>query len=176
MVVLMLVSGSIYACSVFSYVFLWTVAPKPWANAFVLPAAAYPAVSGVLLVAASLAMLYAGRMLTREASAALYLALAAAVVCMAASFAVDLAGHFASGLSASGSGYGAVVYLIVSLNGFYVTIAVAMALFTFARRIAGKLDRVRRVTFENTQLFWQYTVAQSLVGLAVVHLAGRLLV
>jgi cytochrome c oxidase subunit I+III len=176
MIVLMLVSGSIYACAVFSYLFLWTVAPQPWEKAFVLPAATYPAVSGTLLVAASLAMLYAGRMLTREASAGLYLSLVAAVACLAGAFGVDLAGHCASGLRASASGYGAVVYLIVSLNGFYVTIVVAMALFTAARRMAGKLDRVRRVTFENTQLFWQYTVAQSLVGLALVHLVGRVLV
>jgi cytochrome c oxidase subunit I+III len=175
MVVLMLVSGSIYGCAVFSYLFLWTVQPEPWATAFLLPAAWHPIASGALLVAASLAMFHAGRMLTREASPGLYLALIVAIASLAAAFGLDLAGHLASGLSPSGSGYGAVVYLIVSLNGFYVTIAIAMALFTLARRIAGKLDRVRRVTFENTQLFWQYTVAQSLAGLVVVHLVGRLL-
>ena len=36
-----------------------------------------------------------------------------------------------------------------------------MALFTLARYGHGRLDRVRRATFDNTRLFWHYTVAQS---------------
>ncbi len=173
MVILMLVSGSIYGCAVFSYLFLWTAAPELWEKAFVLPATAYPAVSAALLVTAGLSMSYARRMLDREARLGLYLSLFVAIACLSGAFGVDLAGHVESGLRPSASGYGAVVYLIVSLNGFYVTIVTAMALFTLARRVAGKLDRERRVTFDNTRLFWQYTVAQSLVGLVVVHLMGR---
>jgi cytochrome c oxidase subunit I+III len=175
MVVLMLVSGSMYGCAVFSYLFLWTAAPELWAKSFVLPEAIYPVASAALLVAAAVAMFYAGRMLNREASVGLYLSLFVAVACLAGAFAADLAGLVTSGLSPSGSGYGAVVFLIVSLNGFYMTLVVAMALFTAARRMAGKLDRERRVTFENTQLLWQYTVAQSAVGLVVVHGVSRLL-
>ena len=114
-------------------------------------------------------------MLDRDGSVGLYLSLVVAVACLAGAFGIDLAGSLASDLRPSDSGYAAVVYLVGSLNGFYVTIVIAMALFTLARRVAGKLDRIRRVTFDNTQLFWQYTVAQSLMGLAVVHLAGRML-
>jgi cytochrome c oxidase subunit I+III len=176
MIVLMFVSGSIYACAVFSYLFLWTVSPEPWGKAFVVPAVPYPIVSGLLLAAASLAMFHARRMLDREASLGLYLALVVAIVCLAGAFGIDLAGLLASDLRPADSAYGAVVYLIASLNGFYMTIVIAMALFTLARRAARKLDRVRRVTFDNTRLFWQYTVAQSFVGLALVHVAGRALV
>jgi cytochrome c oxidase subunit I+III len=176
MIVLMFVSGSIYACAVFSYLFLWTVSPEPWGKAFVVPAAGYPIMTGLLLGAASLAMFYARRMLDRDASLGLYVSLVAAIVCLAGAFSIDLAGLVESDLRPADSACGAVVYLIASLNGFYMTIVIAMALFTLARRAARKLDRVRRVTFDNTRLFWQYTVVQSFVGLALVHVAGRALV
>ena len=41
--------------------------------------------------------------------------------------------------------------------------------------LAGKLNAVWRVTYDNTQLFWFYAVGQGLVGLAMVHLSPRLL-
>ena len=49
-----------------------------------------------------------------------------------------------------------------------------MGLYTIARWLAGKLDSVRRATFDNTMLFWHYTVGQGLVGLLVVHGFPRL--
>jgi hypothetical protein len=36
------------------------------------------------------------------------------------------------------------------------------------------VDNVRRVTFDNARLFWHYTVAQTLVGLVLVHGFPRL--
>jgi len=33
---------------------------------------------------------------------------------------------------------------------------------------------VRRVTFDNARLFWHYTVAQTLVGIVLVHGFPRL--
>jgi hypothetical protein len=65
------------------------------------------------------------------------------------------------------------VYLIASLQGFYGFIVVFMALYTCARRMTDKLDHVRRVTFDNTRLFWHYTVVQTLAGLTLVHGFGR---
>ena len=73
------------------------------------------------------------------------------------------------------SSYGAVVYMVSALQGAYVFTVAVMALYTIARSLAGKLDGRRRATFDNTMLFWHYTVAQGLLGLALVHLAPRLL-
>ena len=44
-----------------------------------------------------------------------------------------------------------------------------MGLYTIARWLAGKLDSVRRTTFDNTMLFWYYTVGQGVAGLLVVY-------
>ena len=39
---------------------------------------------------------------------------------------------------------------------------------------SGLLDGVRRVTFDNTMVFWYYAVLQALAGLALVHSFPRL--
>jgi heme/copper-type cytochrome/quinol oxidase subunit 3 len=169
MVVLMLVAASIFACAIFSYLFLWTVSPELWRTALTLPPVLYPLTSAALLCASTLGLVVANRMLRRDASFTFYAALTLAIVCMTTAFGIDLAAHMNMGLRPDASGYGALVYLFVALHGFYGLVVIAMALYTLARRIAGKLDAVRRVTFDNTRLFWHYTVAQSLVGLALIH-------
>jgi hypothetical protein len=77
-------------------------------------------------------------------------------------------------LSPTESAYGAIVHAVLSVDGFFGAVAVVLALFAFARRASGRLDRARRVTFDNARLFWHYTVAQTLVGLALVHGFPRL--
>jgi hypothetical protein len=77
-------------------------------------------------------------------------------------------------LLAGESAYGAIVHAVLTLDAFFVAAAIALALFALARRAAGRLDRVRRVTFDNARLFWHYVVAQTLVGLLLVHGFPRL--
>ena len=66
------------------------------------------------------------------------------------------------------------MYAIHSIDGFFVAVCLILAGLAVARRVAGRLDAARRVTFDNARLFWHYTVAQSLVGLALVHGFPRL--
>jgi cytochrome c oxidase subunit I+III len=47
--------------------------------------------------------------------------------------------------------------------------------YTLARSWRGRLDRARRVTFDNTRLLWHYLVAQGLVGLGLTHVIPRAL-
>jgi cytochrome c oxidase subunit I+III len=50
-----------------------------------------------------------------------------------------------------------------------------MSLFTVARYAAGKLDSVRRLSFDNTALLGWYGAGQGLLGLVLVHGFPRLL-
>jgi cytochrome c oxidase subunit I+III len=168
--VLMLVAASIYGCALFSYLYLWTVAPQHWPGAHALPPAGYAWASGALLLAASAGCGLANRQLARGGT--VHIGLLAAVACLVAAFAIDLTAH--RSLSPSASGYAAVVYLLLSLEGFYIVTVVVMAWFAQARQVAGRLDRERRVTFDNTRLFLHYTVAQSLLGVVVLHGFPRL--
>ena len=92
-----------------------------------------------------------------------------------AASAAEIWTHYQAALRPDAHSYGAIVYMVSVVQGQCVAAAVAMGLFSAARHIAGKLDGVRRVTIENTALFWHYTVAQGVAGLLLVHLFPRLL-
>jgi cytochrome c oxidase subunit I+III len=187
-VVVLVVLGAIFGALVFCYFFLWLVSPDVWpaAAGLPLPTAGWPLGAAALLVAASVAVVTASRALARDPGPTAHrrergsrwhvrLALLVAMPTLAGAVALEVYGQWQSGLRPTASGYGAVVYMVAALQGTYAATALLMALYTLARSLAGKLDGVRRATFDNTMLFWHYTVAQGLVGLALVHLAPRLL-
>ena len=64
-VVLLLVSASLYGMAVFSYLYLWTVAPATWPAPSALPGWGYPLVSAGLAAASSGAIVLATRSLDR---------------------------------------------------------------------------------------------------------------
>jgi heme/copper-type cytochrome/quinol oxidase subunit 3 len=167
MVILMLVAGSLYGCLLFSYLYLWTVSPDAWPGG--VPSAAWPLAAAALLLLSSGVVGYANRVVTRSGDCR---ALLLAVPLLAAAVAVNFIAH--RGLSPQESAYGAVVHAVMSIDGFFAAVVITMALFAVARRIAGRLDRERRVVFDNARIFWHYTVAQTLAGLAMVHGFPRL--
>ena len=59
---------------------------------------------------------------------------------------------------------------LLSVDAFYAVCAITLALFALARHAKGLLDGGRRVNFDNAKLLWHYTVAQTLAGLALVHM------
>ncbi len=167
MVVLMLVSGALYGCLVFSYLYLWTVAPGGWRTD--APPLAFGLAAAALLAASSAAVGWANRRVARDGDCR---ALLLAMPLLAAAFAVQLLAH--RGLSPAQSAYGAIVHTFLVVDGFFVAAALALAAFALARRFSGRLDARRRVTFDSARLFWHYTVAQTLAGLALVHGFPRL--
>ncbi len=172
MVVVLAVAGSVFACLVFSYLYLWTVSPETWPAARApgeLPLAAI-----ALLVLSSAAVAYAGRALARGRTAMLRASLGAGIALALAAFAAQLDVHQRSGLAPRESAYAAVVSTLVAVHGVYAAISASMAAFTLARSWAGRLDAVRRAVYDNTTLLWHYTVGQTLCGIAIVHGFPRL--
>jgi cytochrome c oxidase subunit I+III len=82
---------------------------------------------------------------------------------------LDILGQWQAGMRPDQSGYTAILYANAVLQ-FEITAAVTvMALFAVARAWAGRLDRVRRVVFDNLALFWLYLIGQSVLGIALTH-------
>jgi cytochrome c oxidase subunit I+III len=171
MVILMLVAGSLYLSYVFSYLYLWTVAPQVWpaATGLALPALPYPVAIGVLLVASSALMAVAGRLLRRQRLSMTAGLVVLAGAALGAALFVEVAAQWQTGLRPAMSGYGAMVFMAMFLQAELVVTLIVMALFLVTRMAARKLDGVRRVTFDNTALLWHYTVGQGLLGLLLVH-------
>ncbi len=177
MVALLMVGGTLFGCLLFSYFFLWTVSPQVWPEPDSMPHLARSGLSAALYVAGGALIWLAGRNLRHSATLGPWPMRAAtlgAVPLLVAASAFDLHALYDTGLRPTQSSYAATVYTVALLQALYVAAAVAMALFVVAKSIAGRLDSVRRATFDNVTLFWYYGVAQALVGLAVVALFPRL--
>jgi cytochrome c oxidase subunit I+III len=180
-VVLLLVSGTMFASLIFSYYFLWTVSPDVWpeASGQALPGFGWPLASAVLLALSSAAIAYGSRALESAAPSRgqwpVRVAILLALPLLVGALGVEIYGQWQAGLRPTESGYGAVVYMVSAIQGLFVATLLVMGPYTIARSVCGLLDAQRRATFDNTMLMWHYTVGQGLVGLALVHLSPRLL-
>ncbi|PDT82974.1 cytochrome c oxidase subunit I [Sinorhizobium sp. BJ1] len=176
MVILMFVGGSLYFAYVFSYLFLWLVSPDVWAGSPALPAASWPLTAAALLMIGGGSLWLASRTFERIAVSRLTTAavLLLSLGCLMSALGLEVLGHLLSGLRPGGNAYGAMVYLGAVLFGQLAFALLIMGLFTIARHLAGKLDKERRVTFDNYVLLYQFTVMQSLLGLALIHGFPRL--
>ena len=166
-VILVLVAGSLYLSFVFSYLYLWTVAPQGWSSA-ALPAPAWPLAAAALL-AVSAASAGAASRLLRQSRLLCAVALLVALASLGASSWIELAAHWRSGLRPETSGYAALVYLASALQLQIVAALAIMGLDLLARLAAGRADNVRRVTFDCLALLIYYAAGQGLLGLLLVH-------
>jgi cytochrome c oxidase subunit I+III len=174
MVILLLVATALYLSYLFSYLYLWTVAPEAWPDQSgkALPPLSLALFSAGLLVASSTLIWLAGRGLRIDRRSRNYLfpfLVGLALACLIGSITIEVLGQWQTGLRPDESSYGALTYLGAGLQGELVIALTVMGLFVLARFFAGLLNAVRRVTFDNTALLWHYTVGQGLIGLMLIH-------
>ena len=88
---------------------------------------------------------------------------------LVAAFAVEVWGHWSSGLRPSNDAHAAMAAMASFLQAQLAVPVVIWACFVVARLFAGHIARRRRATVENLVLMWLYVVGQGLLGLLVVH-------
>jgi cytochrome c oxidase subunit I+III len=172
MVVLLLVAGSLFLAYVFSYLYLWTVSPQVWPPAGRMPSAQWPLTSALMLAASSALLVIAGRFLPKLArrSGIVFAVIAvAALALLVGALATEAWGHWRSGLRPDADAHAAMVFMASFLQLQLTGALVVMTAFAIARCLLGRLDRERRVVFDNLSLLWHYSVAQGLLGLLLVH-------
>ena len=175
-VVLLLVDGTAFACIVFSYLFLWTVSPEVWpSDTAALPSLWWLAAGLALWGLAAGTMAWASRALRENRQRTVQLCLLTGSALLLAGIVTDADAQIQTGLKGAESAYGAVVYMLVAYQGFHVAVLLIMTGYTLARSLLGMIGAERRVTFDNTMLFWHYTCAQGVVALLLVHLFPRVL-
>jgi cytochrome c oxidase subunit I+III len=176
MVVLLLVAGALYLSYLFGYLYLWTVAPQHWPSGADLPAPEALAGSVALLVASGLALGVAHIMLARQAYSRTLFAVVAVLgtVGLTGALGLDMLLQWQNGIRPQASGYAAMVYANALLQFEVAAAVVVMAGFAVMRSLAGRLDSVRRVVFDNLALLWWYAIGQGLFGLLLTHGFPRL--
>jgi cytochrome c oxidase subunit I+III len=94
---------------------------------------------------------------------------AAGAILLLIAVVIEPVGHWLTGLRPDASSYGALVYMQTLVNAELILAILVLAGFAIARYLTGRLDRERRVSFDNGALLYYYTAAQILVGLVLVH-------
>ncbi|MDR6830956.1 cytochrome c oxidase subunit I+III [Bosea sp. BE271] len=176
MVVLMLVAAALYLSYLFGYLYLWTVAPQFWPGRAQLPALsallvpmAWLFVSGLLLEASR--RLLDGGTNRHGAIAALLLL---GTIALVGALGVDVLQHWRVGLRPQASGYAAMVYANAALQAQIAGAVLLTAGFAAARLATGRVDRIRRIVFDNLVLLWAYSLGQAAFGLLLTHGFPRL--
>jgi cytochrome c oxidase subunit I+III len=175
MIILLMVCTSIFGSMLFAYLFLWLTSPEVWPPPVKIPTMVLPLISACLLLASSALLLWFSRALARGRREPLQRGLPAAILMVATAVALDAYGQWQTGMRPQDSGYAAAVYAMIGLQGVFAFALCFMAVFTVARSVAGRLSAGRRACFDNTMIFWHYTVAQGLLVLCAVHGFPRLM-
>jgi len=177
MVVLLLVAAALYLSYLFGLLYLWTVAAERWPRQAELPPLAN-AVTPLAILALSAASLAGTQRLVDKNSGRRWLLawlLVAGAAALAGALALDIAGHWRSGLRPQSSGYAAMVYANAVLHVQITAAVIIIALFAIARLLAGRLDHSRRVVFDVLMLLWLYALGQAAFGILLTHGFPRLI-
>lgn len=170
MVVLMLVDGSIFACLVFTFFYLWTVSTTAFPpESFDLPLWSRSVTAALAWLASVVALWIADRALGSGARNSFAIALMAALVCLWAAFGCSLDALLATNLRPQSHGFASTSFTIVTWQGLHAVLLTFMGGFTLARFWAGMIDSARRNIFDNTRIFWYYSAAQGVIALIVLH-------
>ncbi len=176
MVVLLLVDGTVFACLLFTHGFLWLVNEAAWPPPGTpLPDAGWPLVAAAGFAASAAALWLADRALGRGPKRLVVPAVLLALPPFLLGFGADLYGYLSAGLDPTEHSFAASVCANLFWQGLHAAVVLAMALYLVARTMAGMVDPVRRVTFDNVRLFWLYSAAQGLAGLALTHVVPHAL-
>lgn len=177
MIVLMLVAAALYLSYLFSYLYLWTVAPQVWPGREQLSALSALLVPMVLLIVSGLLLEASRRLLDggggRRGIITVLLLLGA--IALVGALGVDILQHWRAGLRPQTSGYAAMVYANAALQAQIAGAVLLTAGFAAARLATGRVDRIRRVVFDNLALLWSYSLGQAAFGLALTHGFPRLM-
>jgi cytochrome c oxidase subunit I+III len=106
---------------------------------------------------------YASRLLRQERTRRFVAATLIGVASLAVAFTVQC--FAARGADPTAHAFAATSWTLLCWQGLNVVLTVVMVAYTLARLAAGKLDAVRRATFDSTWLVWLYTSAQGLAML-----------
>ena len=175
-VIMLVVDATIFAALIFANIhvsMLLDVCPPPGAQ---LPEVVWPLAACALLLCGSIAIEGVRRHVRRltEAERTAFLSWFCAIVfvamlAMAGSYVLDLAGQMRAGLTPSEQAWSATVAAMLGYQGFHVAILLLVSAYLLVRAWAGHLAASGR-TLDNAALLWHYTTLQGWAIAFVVNL------
>ncbi|MGR4870681.1 cbb3-type cytochrome c oxidase subunit I [Variovorax sp. LARHSF232] len=176
-IVLIAVDMTVFASFVYAHLHVAMAADVCPPAGAALPAWRWPLASALLL-AASVALLWgATRSLARptpRGQRTLRLLVTLALGCLAASFALDFAGHSRAGLDPDAQAWSATVATLLGYQGLHVLVLLMMGGYLLVRSWSGQLQPRARATLDNVLPMACCVLAQGVLGALAVQLAPRL--
>jgi cytochrome c oxidase subunit I+III len=164
----MLADMTAFVCLVFGYFFFWTRHPDFPPDPSPGPGILWPAVAGILAVAAWALTLVARRVNRRDAGTLFHLALGTAVMLSLGSAAALLAGPWLTDLDPTQHVYPAAVWILAAWAAAHIGIGVIMHLYCMARRLAGRMTARHDIDIANVALYWHFCVLTVVITVAVI--------
>jgi cytochrome c oxidase subunit I+III len=164
-IVLLLVNASIFASFVYSWFYLAFMAdawPPPGVR---IEGGWFDVTSAAAGIASLGGAWLASRFLRHGRTRPFVVALLAGVAALVLGFIVQYVG--ARGADPTAHAYAATSRALLCWQGMNVALTVVMTGYTLARLGAGRLDPVRRATFDSTWLVWLYTSVQGIAMLRI---------
>ena len=172
MVVLMLVDGSIFACLVFTFYYLWTISQSGFPPAqFDLPQLGSSLLAGAAWVVSVGSIWVADRALKNTRWHVFNGGMLVGLVTLWVALGLSLYSLMSTNLRPELHGFASTSYTIVAWQGLHAVLLTIMGAYTLARVWAGMVDSTRRNVFDNTRIMWYYSAAQGLIALVVLQSA-----
>ncbi|HYD87178.1 MAG TPA: cbb3-type cytochrome c oxidase subunit I [Vitreimonas sp.] len=165
MIVLLTVTGMIFAMMCFSYIFIWSSQAAHWPAP--PPLSALWACGALASVALGCAVF--GVRLYRSTPVGAMALVGVAVIALAAELWISTASWRGGGLTPELNSHDALIAMFLAWDMVFATISTLMALYLVARWWAGLLVRERPATMESVGLFTAYAAAQALLALLLTR-------
>ncbi|CAN5762514.1 cytochrome c oxidase subunit I [soil metagenome] len=178
MVVLLCVDATVFAACLFAHIHVSMIATVCPPAGAALPDRAWPIAAGALLLVGSALYAWAGPKLMAASAGSRRIGRIAVIVgmlCIVASFGVDMTGHSLAGLDPSAQAWSATVGAMLGYQGFHVLVMLVMGSYVCARSWSGLIDQRNRATVDNTGLMWHYVTVQGIVIALAVNLLPKLM-
>ncbi len=173
LVIALLIDGSLFASLVFAYFYLWLGTPAWPPAGSEVGGWGLPILALVLLVASLPVMQMALHGQRNQRPDRLRLGLLLAVV-LALGALVSHLGALAAVLAAPQQhAYASVVWTLAGFNAVHLLVAIAIAMFVWARSRCRLIDTERPLEPRIAAAMWRYCVAQGVITWAVIHLFPR---
>ena len=167
MVVVLTVDAAILASFLFSWFFLAGQAPEWPPAGWAAPSFGASAIGALVWLSCAVAIEYASRALHAGRTSAFAGAVFGGIVLTAGAFALMSRALSASDIQPEAHAFGAMTHAFLYWQALHVMLATTMGLYVLVRLWSGKINALRRATFDHARLLWHYMSAQGLVILVV---------
>ena len=164
-VVLLIVNASIFASFVYSWFYLAYMADAWPPPGMLIEGGWFDVASGAGGLASAILAIFASRLLAEGKSRWFIAAIISGMAALVCAFVVQCVA--ARGADPVLHAFGATSWALLCWQGVNVALCVLMGGWVLARLATGKLDAVRRATFDSTWLVWLYTAVQGLAMLRI---------